>query len=117
MPMKILIKSIFLVLCLSLINVSFATANKPLTSRKDVQAFITQMVKKHHFDRKQLESWINGVKIQQDILNSIAKPAEKLPWYRYEPIFMSTKRINDGVTFYQTHYKTLKRAEKEYGVP
>lgn len=110
-------KSIIIIFSLLCSTLLFAQTSKPLTARKDVQQFINHMVKKHHFDKKQLTTWLNAAHIQPDILKSIAKPAEKLPWYRYEPIFITPKRISEGVDFYQQNYKALKRAEKEYGVP
>ncbi len=90
---------------------------KPLTDREDVKAFVNMMVKKHHFDAVQLKSWLNKAKIQPTILTTISKPAEKMPWHRYEPIFLTQKRIDEGVVFWKQNKAALAKAEKEYGVP
>ncbi len=85
--------------------------------RADVTAFVQKMVSKHNFNARQLNQLLQQSTTQEKILTSIAKPAEKLPWHRYEPIFMGDKRIQEGIAFWQKHAKTLQRAEKEYGVP
>lgn len=54
---------------------------------------------------------------QQSIIDAISKPAESKTWREYRPIFMTDKRINDGVAFYQANQALLKRVEKETGVP
>ncbi len=94
-----------------------ATAEKPFSQRKDVKQFIDMMVKKYHFDRQELVTLFNRIHIQPAVIHSIKHPAEKANWHRYERIFMTPKRINEGVQFWQQHEKTLTKAEKEYGVP
>lgn len=96
----------------------FATAETtPLTQRADVKAFIQRMVNQHHFDEKQLNTWFNQANVQPSIIASISKPAEVLPWHRYEAIFLTPQRIQEGAAFLQTHAKTLKAAQQKYGVP
>lgn len=86
--------------------------------RADVKMFIDEMVEQHEFDRAYLESKFASAKKLDNVLESIARPAEKtLNWKRYRPIFVTDKRSKKGKKFIKEHYKTLKRAEKEYGVP
>lgn len=92
-------------------------AERPLSERKDVQQFIQQMVDKHQFDRKQLTQWLNQATINQKIIDSISKPAEGLPWFKYKKIFITPSRIESGVAFWKEHQDTLKKASAEYGVP
>jgi membrane-bound lytic murein transglycosylase B len=88
------------------------------SQRSDVQQFIGEMVEKHGFDRNDLELKFALAKKLDGVLEAIAKPAEKvLTWREYRPIFVTTKRIRRGNDFLQVHDETLKRAEKEYGVP
>ena len=59
-----------------------------------------------------------GAKVQQSILDAIARPAEKTkPWKDYRPIFLTDKRIADGVAFYAANRELLERIGAEYGVP
>lgn len=108
---------ILMCFCLVFSCFAFAENEKNLTERADVKAFMQMMVKKHHFDSAQLKSWLSKAKIQPAILTSIAKPAEKLTWERYQPIFITPKRIDEGVVFWQQNKTALAKAEKEYGVP
>ena len=59
---------------------------------------------------------LDGAKKQQSILDAISRPAEGKPWKDYRPIFVTDKRINDGIAFYREHRALLDRIGKEYGV-
>ena len=54
---------------------------------------------------------------QQSIIDAISRPAESKSWREYRPIFMTDRRISDGVSFYRDHQSLLLRIEKETGVP
>ena len=47
----------------------------------------------------------------------MTRPAESKPWHEYRPIFITKKRISQGVDFLNEHRTTLERAEEVYGVP
>jgi membrane-bound lytic murein transglycosylase B len=86
--------------------------------RADVKSFINEMVEQHGFDRGYLESKFASAKRLDNVLESIAKPAEKeLTWKQYRPIFVTDKRTNKGKKFIREHRAALQRAEKKYGVP
>jgi len=94
---------------------SISAAN--YSQREDVKEFINDMVKEHSFDRGLLVKWMEKVKQQKTAIAAIARPAEGKPWKDYRPIFITSKRINKGVTFWKKHAQTLAKAEKRYGVP
>jgi len=86
--------------------------------RADVKEFINEMVAQHGFDRAYLENKFASAKRLDNVLESIAKPAEKeLTWKQYRPIFVTEKRTNKGKKFIKEHRASLQRAEKKYGVP
>ena len=88
------------------------------SQRSDVLQFIDEMVDKHGFDRDQLIDRFARAERLDGVLESIARPAEKvLTWKDYRPIFVSTKRIRKGNRFMQQNREILQRAEAEYGVP
>ena len=83
----------------------------------DVQVFIDNMVKQHQFNRQQLETLFAQAEKREDILEAIARPAEKTkPWYEYRKIFLTPKRIEGGVDFWKENADILQRAGKQYGV-
>lgn len=105
---------LLLFLCLPIINTSFA-AN--LSSDPQVQQFISEMVEQHDFNRQELEKLFTQVKVKQKILDAISRPAEKSkPWYDYRKIFITDKRINKGVTFWQENKAIIDYAAEVYGI-
>ncbi|MBN8482131.1 MAG: lytic murein transglycosylase B [Xanthomonadales bacterium] len=55
-------------------------------------------------------------KVQPAILEAIARPAEAKPWKDYRPIFLTDKRIDDGIAFYRANREVIERAATEFGV-
>lgn len=82
-----------------------------------IDAFIAQMVTKHGFDRRELTRMFDAVEMQDKILESISRPAEAMPWYKYRAIFMTDARIDAGVDFWRVNEKALAVVERRYGVP
>lgn len=99
-------------MCTMMIN---AQANQDIA---DVDVFIEEMVTKYDFDKALLSQTFSEVEIKNSILKAISRPAEKSkPWYDYRAIFITKKRINGGVRFWQQHREALQAAEQKYGVP
>ncbi|CAM1000101.1 lytic murein transglycosylase B [Rhodanobacter sp. Root179] len=63
-----------------------------------------------------LNALLDGAKMQQSILDAISRPAEGKPWKDYRPIFLTDKRIDDGVAFYREHRALLDQIGRQYGV-
>ncbi len=55
-------------------------------------------------------------KVQPAILEAIARPAEAKPWKDYRPIFLTARRIDDGVAFYRANRELIEGAAAQYGV-
>ncbi len=101
---------------LFLFFISSVYANS-LEKNPDVQVFINEMVKEHHLDKKELNTLFSQVKIKQKILDAISRPAERSkPWHEYRQIFLTQKRIDQGVTFWQENSDVIAYAEKTYGI-
>jgi membrane-bound lytic murein transglycosylase B len=108
--MKFFKSFLVLGLCITSVNIHAS----PLELQKQ---FVDSMVEKHQFDRQVIESTLEKATKNETVLRSIAKPWEAKPWYQYYPIFLTEKRLTKGLAFWQTHQKTLARAEQETGVP
>ncbi len=88
-----------------------------LAERADVANFITKVSQKNNLDPNWMRDILNHTRIQPKIIDAMNRPAEgKKIWGEYRNIFMTERRINDGVQFYRTHIDALKRAEAQYGV-
>ncbi len=88
-----------------------------LAAREDVQGFITQMSSEYGFDGERLQSLFKKVKLRDDIIRAISRPAESKPWHRYRPIFVTESRMREGAEFWREHAELLAEAERRYGIP
>ena len=86
--------------------------------RDSVREYIRDLSAEHQLNRNRISGLFANLKRQQDILDAISRPAERtLTWREYRPIFITQKRIDDGVEFLQQHRELLTRAEDRFGVP
>jgi membrane-bound lytic murein transglycosylase B len=79
-------------------------------------ALVQEVVRDTGKDAAALNALLDGAKRQQSILDAISRPAEAKPWRDYRPIFVTDKRINDGIAFYREHRDLLQRIGAQYGV-
>lgn len=108
--------TIFFLGCFLLIP-SLSIASAEVAARADVQKFMTEMVEKHHFTKKELNSWFTSTTLQPKIIEAMNRPAEKKAWHQYRPIFLTPQQIENGVQFWKENKEALARAEATYGVP
>ncbi len=88
------------------------------SDRPDVDGYIKELTKAHGFERAELLALFGEAQRKQNILDAIARPAEKTkPWSEYREIFLTDSRIRDGVEFWRTNAAALARAQAEYSVP
>ena len=96
---------------------SFNTA-ADYSNHNESQKVIDELVNDHGFEESYVIEVLKNAKRRDEMLKSVAKPAEKTKtWDDYKAIFIKKKRIRDGKKFIKENIKTLERAEKEFGVP
>lgn len=101
-----------------LILSSCAFAQESNKNNQDfLKPFIQKMVKQHHFDRDYLEALFSTVTFNDTVTQKVSSPYEAKPWQDYRSHFVTDKRINGGVIFWQQNRKVLAKAEQKYGVP
>lgn len=115
MKAKMTLRLVLSLLLFLFVQSSFADAE--FMKRKDVQAFINEMVKKHKFKKPALETLFSQVKIRPQVIQHINKPLEKNPWHTYEMLFVNEWRIQHGVEFWNKYANALRQAEQTFGVP
>ena len=93
-----------------------SAADVPLSYQKGGREFTAQMVRKHGFDRREVDALIGKARYQQEIIDAIRRPWEAKPWYRYRPIFLTPERIAAGAEFWRANRDILDRAQREFGV-
>ncbi len=87
-----------------------------LDPETEIAPFVAEMVSRHGFESERLARTLGGVRVRPEILKAIARPAESLDWYQYQPIFLTETRIAKGEEFWRAHAETLTRASRKYGV-
>ncbi|MCH7880741.1 MAG: lytic murein transglycosylase B [Proteobacteria bacterium] len=86
--------------------------------RADVKTFIEKMVGQSDYTESELVELFSTVKKQDHLFELLNKPAEKeLQWHEYRHIFVSKKRIKQGVKFWRTHQALLSEVYRKTGVP
>lgn len=91
---------------------------KLYSDRAEVRAYVNKLVQKHKFNRAELLGLFRQAEPQQQVLEAIAKPAEReLTWKEYRPIFLTEPRIAGGMEFWQEYAEPLARAREVYDVP
>lgn len=103
-------------LCLMTAASAQAAHNKSFSNRPDVQKFINMMVKNYGFKQSSLEHIFSQVEEQPTIIIGMSATKEQLPWYKYSDIFITQKRIDEGVAFWKKHQKALQTVSMRDGV-
>jgi len=93
------------------------TALTPLSHNVQFKAYLQQLEQQYNFSATQLKQWFSQVKPNPDVIAHMNKPYENQPWFKYRTFFINQNRITNGVKFWRKHAATLKRVEKQYGVP
>ncbi len=107
-------------LCLQLLLMQpvLAVKPEPLSKRENVRQFIDKMSRQHNMDKTELRRLFDKVAISQDIIDLMNRPAEKVkPWYEYQAIFLTDKRLKQGLAFWKENRSALAYARKVYDVP
>jgi membrane-bound lytic murein transglycosylase B len=87
--------------------------------RDDVQRFVTDMVEKHGFERRELDVLFSKLRRQGSVLRAMTPPAEapQRSWQVYRSMFVNAQRIEAGRRFREANAEALTRASATYGVP
>lgn len=85
--------------------------------REDVEAFIKDVAARSDYTEQQLIDLFGQVQNQRHLFERMDKPAEKLEWHQYRKIFLTDKRIQKGIQFWQKNKDLLARVEQTYQVP
>ncbi|MFW8602205.1 lytic murein transglycosylase [Desulfobacterota bacterium M19] len=128
--MKMKLIGVVMALCLILgpgsLKETSAAALKAADMVKDGQAInlasprytalFEELVTKYKFTHTRLLRLFYGVKISRRVLELMDKQYEALPYYKYYPIFVNQRMIDEGRRMLILHRALLDRIEKEIGV-
>ncbi|RUO21291.1 lytic murein transglycosylase B [Aliidiomarina iranensis] len=80
------------------------------------QAFIQELEQDYQIPRARTEALLRDASKSQEIIDAITRPWEARPWHEYYTIFLTERRLEAGIEFWNTHEETLNRAAATYGV-
>ena len=86
-------------------------------ARKDVRAYVDELVSEHGFGRDALMEIFADARHQPRIVQAMSRPAEKtLKWFEYRKIFLKDDRISRGIEFWAENKAALETAQASYNV-
>ena len=84
----------------------------------EVKEFVSHMASAYGYPKRPLRKLLASAQVQPAILEAMERPAEKAKqWFEYRPIFLTDKRIGEGIAFWLSHRAALERASARSGVP
>ena len=63
-----------------------------------------------------MRALLAGAEYKQSIVDAISRPAEGKPWHQYRPIFLTEKRISEGIEFWKENRELIAAVSEKYGV-
>lgn len=95
-----------------------AGSERNYSNNAKTEAFIQRMVSEHGIDRTELQSLFSGAHYKQSIIDAMTRPAEKVKlWKDYRKIFVTEKRLRQGLQFWREQRSWLEKMQADYGVP
>ena len=101
-------------------GVTHATASEPGVRfpHRQLARFAAQVARRDGLRRRTVLKVLLHARAQPQIIDKISRPAEQvLEWWQYRQIFLTDRRIAEGVAFWQGHRDSLERISAEQGVP
>ena len=101
------------------VNPSYAEKNKILEKyNSEIKEIKSILINKHNINSNYIDTVFQEIKFRKKTLDSMSNAVErKATWERYKKIFITQKRIKEGVAYHKKNYKILQEIEKKYGVP
>ncbi len=80
------------------------------------EAFVKRASAEYGLQESEVRALLAGAEYKQSIVDAISRPAEGKPWHQYRPIFLTDKRINEGIDFWLEYRELIAAASEKYGV-
>jgi membrane-bound lytic murein transglycosylase B len=94
----------------------FFCASCNATEHPGSEEFIQRAVSENGLEASEVRELLQGAEYKQSIIDAISRPAEGKAWHEYRPIFLTEKRINEGVEFWRQNSELIAETAKKYGV-
>ena len=98
-------------LILMLFSLSGFAAEHPGTDE-----FVKRAVSEYGLPENDVRALLEQAEYKQSIIDAISRPAEGKPWYEYRKIFLTGKRISQGIQFWKENRELISAASEKFGV-
>jgi membrane-bound lytic murein transglycosylase B len=78
--------------------------------------FVERAVAEYDLDEAEVRAMLAEAEYKQSIIDAISRPAEGKPWHEYRQIFLTDKRIHEGVDFWVENQALITAASQKFGV-
>ena len=104
-------KFLFLVLFSALLSTPALAVDHP-----GADEFVALAVSEHGLQADEVRALLSQAEYKQSIVDAISRPAEGKPWHEYRPIFLTDRRVSEGIDFWNDNRELIASASKQYGV-
>ncbi len=81
-----------------------------------MDAFLERVAEEGGLSESDVKALLNKAEYKQSIVDAISRPAEGKPWHEYRPIFLTSKRIHEGIDFWEENRELIRTAARQFGV-
>jgi membrane-bound lytic murein transglycosylase B len=86
--------------------------------RPEIRRFVREVARRDSFSRRRVLRLLAKAHPQPQIIDRMNRPAERvLEWWEYRQLFLTPKRVDEGVRFWLDHREVLQQVASEQGVP
>ena len=78
--------------------------------------FVKRAVSEYGLPEKEVRALLAKAEYKQSIIDAISRPAEGKPWHEYRPIFLTDRRIDEGIDFWKENRELIASVSKKFGV-
>lgn len=86
------------------------------TEHPGSEIFIQRAVAEHGLVESEVRALLQDAQYQQSIVDAISRPAEGKAWFKYRPIFLTEKRVAEGIEFWRQNRELIAAAAQKYSV-
>ncbi|MFC1778391.1 lytic murein transglycosylase B [Pseudomonadota bacterium] len=86
------------------------------TEHPGTDEFVNRAVSEYDLPENEVRALLAQAEYKQSIVDAISRPAEGKPWYEYRKIFLTDKRISQGIEFWKENRELISAVSTQFGV-
>jgi len=78
--------------------------------------FVKRAASEYGLPESDVRALLDEAEYKQTIVDAISRPAEGKPWHQYRKIFLTDRRIDQGIEFWRENRELIAAVSKQFGV-